>query len=399
MFGWDKFTPGSHKFCTICEGELDAISLWQVLHAPCYSVSSSSSAVRDISAVRSEIDNYERVYLAFDADTAGRNAVRDVARLFDHNKIMDVRFVEYKDANEYIQAGKGDELKKIWWSSRKYLPEELTSSLADFRKILSEDPKWGVPYPFPTLNELTYGIRTGESVLITAREGVGKTEVMHTILHSILKGTSANVGALFLEEGNRRTLEALVGIELQKPIHLPDVTSSIEEKSSTLERLLGSDERLFLYKYGGASNPDDILGTIRLLVAGYQCRYILFDLINVVVGGDRTSDERKQLDYLMTKLELMAVELDFALIIVSHVNDDGETRGSRYIAKAANIRIDLKRDIEINSNKMYVTVSKNRYSGQTGPAGTLGFDRISHTLKEIKIADNDNIEQKDKMVA
>jgi hypothetical protein len=45
------------------------------------------------------------------------------------------------------------------------------------------------------------------------------------------------------------------------------------------------------------------------------------------------------------RLEMMLVELDFALIMVSHVNDNGETRGSRMIGKICNTRIDLTRDV------------------------------------------------------
>jgi len=40
---------------------------------------------------------------------------------------------------------------------------------------------------------------------------------------------------------------------------------------------------------------------------------------------------------------MMVKELDFALIVVSHVNDDGLTRGSRNISKIADIRLDLYR--------------------------------------------------------
>jgi replicative DNA helicase len=313
-----------------------------------------------------------------------------VAQLFGHHKIYDVRLTKYKDANAYLEAGEGEELKRIWWNAKEYLPEELTSSLSDFKKILEEEPKWGVPYPFNSLNEKTYGIRTGETVLITAREGVGKTEVMHTILHKLLKETTANVGCLFLEESNKRTLEALVGIEIGRPIHLPDDGTLLEDKVAALERVVGSDNRCYLYKYNGIDDPDDVLGLIRLLVAGYQCKYVLFDLLHVVISGDRESDERRQLDYLITKLELMAVELDFALVIVSHVNDNGETRGSRYIAKAANIRIDLERDVEAGSLETHLTVSKNRYSGKTGYAGCIRFDPVSFTLKEHQVEYNDN---------
>ena len=65
-------------------------------------------------------------------------------------------------------------------------------------------------------------------------------------------------------------------------------------------------------------------------------------------------------------------EFDFALIIVSHVNDLGQTRGSRCISKVADIRIDLKRDLmsddPIERNTTRLSVSKNRYCGRTGSA-------------------------------
>ena len=55
-------------------------------------------------------------------------------------------------------------------------------------------------------------------------------------------------------------------------------------------------------------------------------------------------DERKALDYLSTRLTMMVKELNFGLILVSHVNDQGQTRGSRNISKIADCWIHLERD-------------------------------------------------------
>jgi hypothetical protein len=83
---------------------------------------------------------------------------------------------------------------------------------------------------------------------------------------------------------------------------------------------------------------------------------------------------------------MMVKELDFALIIVSHVNDIGQTRGSRYISKIADIRIDATRDVThedpVARNTTYLTVSKNRFSGSTGPAGRLIFNPVTYTFRE-----------------
>jgi hypothetical protein len=43
LFGRDKFSSGGSKAVVITEGELDALSYWQILRTPVVSVQSSSS--------------------------------------------------------------------------------------------------------------------------------------------------------------------------------------------------------------------------------------------------------------------------------------------------------------------------------------------------------------------
>src|SRR5690348_4904052 len=50
VFGLDKFAAGAHKSIVITEGELDALSLYQILRIPCVSVRSAASAANDVSA-------------------------------------------------------------------------------------------------------------------------------------------------------------------------------------------------------------------------------------------------------------------------------------------------------------------------------------------------------------
>ena len=96
---------------------------------------------------------------------------------------------------------------------------------------------------------------------------------------------------------------------------------------------------------------------------------------------------RSQFDYFVTSLQMMVKDLNFGLIIVSHVNDFGQTRGSRYIGKIADTRIDLTRDLnastERDRNTTQVNVSKNRFGAKTGPAGKLYFDTGTFTYSEL----------------
>jgi twinkle protein len=388
-FGIDKFVPGSHRHIVITEGYEDALSLQMVLHCPVVSVHSSGSAVADCTADRPAINAYDRIYLAFDGDEPGRDAASAVAKLFDYSKLYEIKFPggNRKDANDFVQHGESDQLKALFDNAKKFLPSNIESELRVFKNILFEAPKLGVSYGIPTLDFMTYGIRTGESVLLTAQEGVGKTEVMHKIMYSILKELpDAAVAGIFLEEPKKRLLQALAGIHLNRPVHLPDCGVSDSEIFQAVEAIVRQDDRLHVYSHFGSDDPEHILDTIRFLVSARGCRYVFLDHITMVVSGLGGDNERRALDYLSTRLEMLVKELDFALIVVSHVNDDGLTRGSRNISKIADIRIDLTRDIKssdpIIRRTTNLMIAKNRFCGRTGPAGQLLFDPATYTLNE-----------------
>ncbi len=389
LYGRDHFTAGASKNITITEGELDAISFYDVLGTPVVSVRSASSALRDATLDRSWLNSFERIYLAFDSDAAGREATRAVARLFDYNKILVVDFDRRKDANEYLQAGEVNELKAIWQNAKRYLPKEIKSSLEDFKKSVTDKPKQGVDYPFPGLTEMTYGLRTGETVLFTAQEKVGKTEIMHFIEHHLLTRTKDNVGAIFIEEPETRHLRALAGIQIKKPVHLPDCDCPTDSVVAAIEQVVQTDDRLHLYAHFGSDDPEILLDHIRFLVSARSCRWILLDHLTMVVSGIRDEkDERRTLDYISTRLEMMVKELDFGLIMVCHENDYGQSRGSRMPTKVADITIQATRNLQevdpIKRNTISLNVKYNRFCSRTGPAGQYAFDEATYSYKEVE---------------
>lgn len=390
LFGKDKFNAGSAQAITIVEGELDALSVFQMLGSkyPVVSVRSASSARSDCAKERDYLNSFDKVYLCFDNDDPGSKAAREVASLFDFNKVFHVKLTSHKDANEYLVAGKEKEFRNVWYNAKRYLPEGIISSYTEFDEILdNEEVKEGIPYPFAKLTDATFGIRTGETVLVTGLEGRGKTEIVRAIEHSVLKNTDANIGIIHLEESKGRLLQGLVGIELGTPVHLPTSIVDPEVVKETLRSLTKRDNRLHLYSHFGSTDPDTILDAIRFLVSACECKYIFLDHISMVVSGLGEKDERILLDYLSTRLGMMVEELDFALILVSHVNDDNKTRGSRNISKIADVWLDLFRDLsaetEEERNTTLVTIRKNRYAARTGPLLKLRFDLNTFLISEV----------------
>lgn len=390
LFGSDKFPAGSAKAITITEGYFDAMSAFQMngKKYPVVGVQSASSAKSECAKAYDYINSFEKIYLALDADIPGQEAMDKIARLFDFNKVYVVKLDKsLKDANAYLTAGKEDAFIRAWWASQRFLPEGIVGSYAEFDSIIDNDnTKPAIPYPWERMQQLTYGIRTGEVVLLTAMEGIGKTEILRALEYHILKQTNDNIGIIHLEENKARTLKGIVNYEIKQPVHLPDFAVSKEDLKKHLRVATGRDERVHIYSHFGSDDPDVLLSTVRFLAGACDCKYIFFDHITMAVTGLQGEDERRALDYISTRLAMMVEELDFSLFMISHVNDDGKTRGSRNVSKVADLRVDLFRELtsenEIERNTTLLSVSKNRFTGRTGPGGRLYFNPETYVLEE-----------------
>jgi len=387
LFLQDRFPSGSSRYVTITEGEQDALSVLEMLglRGAVVSPRSSSSARRDCAANIDYLNTFERIYLCLDDDEVGLKAARQIASLFDFNKVYLVKLNGLKDATAYLEAHREKDFRNLWFSARKWLPDNIKSGLEDLKKTaVGKRIDAIASYPFPTLQEMTMGIRPTECVLYTALEGIGKTEILRAIEYHVLKTTDLNVGIIHLEESDQRAIQGLVGYELKKPVHL--IETPQKDVDDAIDKLVKRDDRLHIYSHYGSKDPADFISSVRFLVAGCGCRLVFLDHITMVVSGDKDDNDTSTLDELSTQLSMLAMELEFGLHFVSHVNDFGKTRGSRNISKIANIRIDLSRDLtsedETIRNTTSLTVSKNRFCGDTGPAGKLLFSRESFTVNE-----------------
>jgi twinkle protein len=121
LFGQDKFLDGGKKLY-ITEGELDCLSLYQVLKDlagaewkhldPCV-VSLPHGALHAASALgnqREFLDLFQEIVLCFDQDEHGQGAVDAVCSFLDPSRVKIAHFSE-KDPNDMLMKGKSSELK------------------------------------------------------------------------------------------------------------------------------------------------------------------------------------------------------------------------------------------------------------------------------------------------
>lgn len=392
LFGRDKFDPGSKDSITITEGEFDAPSVYEATRGQTAAVSvhSASQAKRDCIADRDYINSFSKIILCFDADEPGQRAAREVSSLFDFNKVYHVRLSRYKDANEYFTAGEADNLEKAWKAAKRYSPDNIISQFEDIYAALSKSQEDQIgTYPFQALQSMTYGLHKGEIVVFKGFEKIGKTEIFRAIEHHLLKTTKSNIGIIHLEEDNATTIKGIAGYELGQPAILPDAGLSINDIFNAYKSAVGDrDDRVHLYQSFETEEEAAFLDGIRFLAAGAGCEFIFFDHISWLATGKMDSDdERKKLDRISQKLKLLAKELGICILMISHVNDEGKTRGSRNITKVANTIIHMDRDkLHIDDTvrrTTFLTLEGVRLGGFTGPAGRLYLNPVSSRLEDF----------------
>lgn len=385
LFGRNVFDKGSKKVITITEGEYDALAASQMIghETAAVSVRSSSSARADCIAERDYIDSFDRIIINFDNDEAGQSAAKKVASLFDFKKVYNLKLEKHKDANAYLEAGDGKEYYEAWKGVKRYTPDSILSTMSEFRKALKETKAEKLmDYPFKTLQDKLHGIHSGEIILVKGLEGLGKTELLRALENKALKDTKHNVGIIHLEETNSTTLRSMAGYYTSSPMQSPEMPASDEEVLSVLEKILGPNEdRFVLYSAFDVEDEERFISNVRFMVSANNCKIVMFDHISwLAVDTDgKEEDERRKLDRIIQKLKKLAEELMFALVVISHVNDNGQTRGSRYITKAADTVIHLSRnkttDDEVERLKLFMMIEKARMIGaQEGPAGYALYD-------------------------
>jgi twinkle protein len=208
---------------------------------------------------------------------------------------------------------------------------------------------------------------------------------------------------MFLEESVRKTGLSIMSLAINKPLHLAETVASDDDKQRAFDNTLGTD-RLFLYDSFGSNTIDNIVSRVRYMAKALECRYIFLDHVSIVISSQENGDERKALDEIMTKLRMIVQETGIALFVVSHLkrpeggrgHEEGaatslaQLRGSGSIGQLADMVIGLERhaqaDDPIERNTTRVRVIKNRYSGETGPACAVLYDKFSGRMTEVREA-------------
>jgi len=392
LFGMNFFTAGSSKMVTITEGELDALSVAQILKSgytnPVVSLPSATPSKKLWENCADWLNSFEKIILSVDNDDAGNALADRVAKLFP-NKVYRVDHRPYKDANEFLQAGKAADFKSAWWNARKFTPENVMNSTQDFLSLYKDTPEFQyVPTGIQALDDKIMGLMQGHFTVIKAPTGIGKTEIMRFLEYNMLQ-REVPIAAWHLEETKLRSLLGLVSYECNDNLTRRDLIDEKGAEDQVIDAIgkLTKDENFYQFYLSDGQGADDLIDQIRYFAVACGVKFVFFEPIQDVLVGSSDESKEQMLADLSVRLSKLSAELNVGIVTIAHTNDDGQMKYCRMIGQRASVIIDLKRDKEADDiqerNTTYLSIEKNRPCSEEGNAGMMRFNTDTFTLTEV----------------
>ena len=397
FFGQHLWSGGGRKLI-ITEGEIDCLSVSQIQANKFFVVflpNGCKSARKVFKEQYDWLESWEEVVLMFDMDKPGREAVNDVCDILSPGKTK-IATLPCKDPNECLLQGKAQDVINAIWSAKTYKPSCIVNG-TELWDVIKDEKDEEIGYQLPwniELQTMTQGVRKGELILITAGTGTGKTTFVRQLAHHFGVKLGLKVGMLMLEENVKRTAKGLMSVHTGKRLTTYH-TLTEEEYKQAYEETLGTGRYVF-YEHFGSLESDDLLHNIRYMACAEGCDFIILDHISIAISGLDIDNERKAIDVIMTRLRSLVEETGVGMFVISHLKRvDGQPaeeggaislshlRGSQASSQLSDGVWALERNQQAEGkekNLVRVRVLKNRFTGETGTAGYLFYDKDTDRL-------------------
>jgi len=188
LWGWPTVDDTADQI-TICEGEIDAMSLCDMgANMPVLSVPSGCSNMGWIENDYEALERFETIYLCFDNDEAGERAANEVAKRLGIARCKRLRVPSpHNDLNDLLLSGDG--MGPLYENAESYDPKTLKPVDGMAAELAEEIDRYQQenehnPFLFP---ELKYRFRKGELNIVGGYPGHGKSQWLYqSCMHEML---------------------------------------------------------------------------------------------------------------------------------------------------------------------------------------------------------------------
>lgn len=322
-FGWRQALRAGGTKLFITEGQKDACALFQTLKSRAkdktrdpavISLPNGTKSVHSLQPFMDKFSKWKEVILCFDNDDPGQKAVDEFLKMYPEAKVATLPL---KDAHDMLMEDRGDELfRACVFDAKHKLSDKLvrSSSLWD---LASERPQEGFSWPWPSLTNLTRGIRRGEGYYFGAGVKMGKSCVVNEIGTHLIVEHDLPVFFCKPEEENKITAQKLAGTAVGKVFHDPKVEFDTEafERGKNLIR-----DKAIMYGEYGKVEWDPLKREIRYLCTAEGVRDVIIDPITTLTVGMSAGEVNERLIEIASDLASLSKELQFTYYVFCHLN-------------------------------------------------------------------------------
>lgn len=377
---------------TIVEGEFDAIA-GAMLGINAVSVPNGTGDSRWIEQEWEWLEQFRKIYLILDNDTAGQDAVQDIVNRLGKWRCFNV-LLPAKDLNDcLLKKIPAEQIIQCIENAQEFRFEMLRSAeeLIDETIDMTNNPEglYGVHTAFEKLDYILKGWRKAEVTVIQGNTGHGKSTLMTQMCADLVR-KGQKVCVANLETGAKKYL--------LKTVKQSNIYGNIDEGTirSCLDQI-GQD--VYLVDYSEHVELDLLMDIFEYAHRRYGVQFFLVD--NLMMIKMHLKDEYSEQKRLMNRFLEFAKKFQVHIFLVVHprkqLADDHipnifDISGTAHIGNlASNIlthfRIPQKWKEKAEKNgediaDAFVVVQKNREFGYCGKVN-LTFNATNDTFMEV----------------
>lgn len=417
LFGQVAFHKSSSKRIVIGCGEIDTLSLYQVIglksftdgygDIPAVCTTVGEGGYRQLQKHYEWLNTFEKIVVCPDNDDAGQKHLHQMVKYLPKGKVYIMTLPKaFKDVNEMLKQNKSQEILNSFIRASLYSPSGIVGSDVLYNDLydFTEYPKLTFPPFMRGIQEdmLMGGIEFPSILNFVAPSGIGKSTLLNEVIYHWIMETTYTVGVLALESTRREFSRLLASRHLQRKLALCDPL----ERQALLEDTREHNKELYFRDNNSLrfyfmeeldGNINRIKELIEQMVIACDCKVIVIDPLQDLFAGLSNEEQEEFLAWL----KILIKRYEIIVVCINHIRkQDGKTdqnkmymeseiMGTSTIIKSSFFTLLMNRNKYLDRNDpmgnvTQLMVSKNRQTGITGPAPSIYYDNNAHLLYEFE---------------
>lgn len=406
------------KLLILVEGEHDCLAGWEILKkkGKAWNICSLPNGANEEGTLDTTtlkelewIVKHEKVLLMLDNDAPGKATAKALADALCSQTSVAIASLPRKDTGKCLEDGIEDDWFNCIYGCKAYHPEEIVEGKdLDFTR-LRKAKKPGVEMPFPKLQKMTWGLRKGEITLVTAASGIGKSTFVKELAYHVAK-SGHSIANIALETQMEDVAMSYIAMDNNVPAYRYIFNTEVindEDYEASVDWMFRSN-RMHFFKHWGSINPDTLRAKMLYFAKVLKVDFIVLDHVSMVIAGNESDNERKDIDKLFEAMTQICVETGVGILPIIHLKrvqgkklnhgDEVELTDLRGSAGAEQMSFNvwaLERNQQGDDKDLVkIRVLKNRSIGFTGLADTLQYNHETGRLKLFGFEEFENNEDR-----